>query len=83
MRLLEAGRPILNLGHTFPQQPFLRTLKRDFALFYMPLLLASLAVEFTSLGFQCILKISQQVQPHRLDSYWILGLSIGRQPLLD
>lgn len=45
--------------------------------------ICSLILEHTFSGFQYMLKTSQLVEPCGLGNCWILGYTLGRQPLLD
>lgn len=45
--------------------------------------ISSLALEPTTLGFQLILKASQNIQPCGPISYWSFGLNVHSKPLLD
>lgn len=81
----------LEYGKTYPKsgpQLFLAAYTKDkdgrsFCLWLLALSLISLALEPASLEFQHKLKASWDVQLHRLNNHCVLGLSIGKEPLLD
>jgi hypothetical protein len=85
---LEEGRQSFNLGHPFCWNPIQGHGRRELLFFVSCPHLAStsipsLALEPTSSGVQCLLKTWQDILPCGLRNYWILGLYIHSQSLLD
>lgn len=77
-----------NLGHAFCWKPIYWCGRRELLLLpacpgLASTSLPSQAVGPRSLGVQHILKTSRDMQPRRLSSYWILGLSFHSPPLLN
>lgn len=77
-----------NLGQVFSSCQY-KGQGRTLVLFYLLSLtltskeISSQALQTTSLGLQSLAKTRWDIQPCVLKNNWILGPSIGRQPLMD